>query len=504
MSLGKEPNTQYLTQAFDIVNGTINSVTENLETLNNLDVKGDLLVGDGAGPSYLSLPPFTPLFSPFSPLFEEFAEYSVLTIDDTISPNNITWKKPPVPPNNTNINSSLSTLSLTAGDSDKLVYFERNAGNINLPTTPTNGTNYEINCIGSISPKSAEVATVVDLSTNASTIVANYDFTGGPTANGAILVILIIPFVFVVDGVTLTAADNGKDILVKSQTNAYENGLYTINAIVGITVTLNRALNFASSTTVKSGDNISIRTGSVNNNTNWIITNPDPISPIGGQNNPGPNTNGELLTFVLNTPATVPNFTVELATTTDLDSNASISGTITYTATGGASTRGQITATLAVSDTFDVDGVTLSATENGTRILLKDQTSADQNGIWTTTVSGTSLTLDRSTDYDADGEAVSGDNVFITSGTVNYSLIYTLTNTATITLGGSSGSDLNFANIHLIKTNVVPTGGDTILAVNNVFTSSLWATKDTRFDIIYDATNGQWIVFPMNGPLLGS
>ena len=43
---------------------------------------------------------------------------------------------------------------------------------------------------------------------------------------------------------------------------------------------------------------------------------------------------------------------VKLASTTDLNSNGSISGSITYTSTGGASSRGQITATLSVSDTF--------------------------------------------------------------------------------------------------------------------------------------------------------
>jgi hypothetical protein len=65
---------------------------------------------------------------------------------------------------------------------------------------------------------------------------------------------------------------------------------------------------------------------------------------------------------------------VEVATaSTELVSNASISGTPVYSATGGTSTRGQITAVLAVSDTFTVDGVTLAAADDGARVLIKDE-----------------------------------------------------------------------------------------------------------------------------------
>ena len=45
----------------------------------------------------------------------------------------------------------------------------------------------------------------------------------------------------------------------------------------------------------------------------------------------------------------------KLAATDILDNNTSISGTPTYNNTGGSSSRGQITATLAVSDTFTVE-----------------------------------------------------------------------------------------------------------------------------------------------------
>ena len=133
---------------------------------------------------------------------------------------------------------------------------------------------------------------------------------------------------------------------------------------------------------------------------------------------------------------------VRLATTQDLDSNGSISGTITYNATGGTSSRGQITATLAVSDTFTIDSVNLGAAQDGTRILLKDQTTQSQNGIWVTTISGTSLTLDRATDFDQDVEVTAAAFTFVEEGTVNSDTGWVVTTNDPITIGGGSGSNI--------------------------------------------------------------
>ena len=87
-----------------------------------------------------------------------------------------------------------------------------------------------------------------------------------------------------------------------------------------------------------------------------------------------------------------------VATVSDLSGNSSISGAVTYNATGGTSTRGQITATLAVSNAFTIDNKTMSNSNNGARILVKNQSSGAQNGIWILTIAGTSLTLNRATD----------------------------------------------------------------------------------------------------------
>lgn len=145
---------------------------------------------------------------------------------------------------------------------------------------------------------------------------------------------------------------------------------------------------------------------------------------------------------------------VKVATTDALNDNASISGSITYNSTGGTSLRGQITGTLSVSDTFTIDGVTLSSADNGERILLKNEedtvTSPDgaRNGIWTVTISGTNLTLDRAVDFDEDAEVTRNVSVFASEGAQNSDFGFTLTNDgSSIIVGGVSGSPLSFKQV---------------------------------------------------------
>ncbi len=111
----------------------------------------------------------------------------------------------------------------------------------------------------------------------------------------------------------------------------------------------------------------------------------------------------------------------------------------TYAATGGASARGQLTLTSNL-----LDGITLLA---GDRVLLKNQSAPAVNGIWVVTTPGTGANgvWDRAADWDADGEVVGGTWVTVTSGTLNQSTAWRVTNTATIVVGGTTGTSVAFA-----------------------------------------------------------
>lgn len=112
--------------------------------------------------------------------------------------------------------------------------------------------------------------------------------------------------------------------------------------------------------------------------------------------------------------------------------------TVTYSATGGTSARGQIT---AAPDTLD--GVTLATND---RILLKNQANGAQNGIWvvSTLGSGANGVWDRATDFDADAEVTSGAFAFVEEGAINGDSGYVLATNNPITIGGASGTALTF------------------------------------------------------------
>ena len=96
-----------------------------------------------------------------------------------------------------------------------------------------------------------------------------------------------------------------------------------------------------------------------------------------------------------------------------------------------ASVRAASTGNLTLSGTQTIDGVVLVA---GDRVLVKDQTTGAQNGIYVVAASAWS----RATDADANAEVTSGMFTFVEEGTTNGSSGWVLTTTGTITVGTSS------------------------------------------------------------------
>lgn len=95
---------------------------------------------------------------------------------------------------------------------------------------------------------------------------------------------------------------------------------------------------------------------------------------------------------------------------------------------------------------LDVDGHNISV---GDRVLVKDQTSAFQNGIYLLTTKGdptSPFVLTRATDADnsPNGEVAYGDFVFVQNGTNNAGYGYILNTSGTITLGTTALSYVEF------------------------------------------------------------
>lgn len=102
-----------------------------------------------------------------------------------------------------------------------------------------------------------------------------------------------------------------------------------------------------------------------------------------------------------------------------------------------ASVKAATTANITLSNTQTVDGVALSV---GDRVLVKDQSTASQNGIYV--VASGSWTRASDADNNPGGEVTSGMFTFVELGTVNANCGFVLTTSDPITLGTT---DLSFA-----------------------------------------------------------
>jgi hypothetical protein len=141
-----------------------------------------------------------------------------------------------------------------------------------------------------------------------------------------------------------------------------------------------------------------------------------------------------------------------------------------------------------------IDGVTLSS---GDRVLVKDQSTASANGIYTYAGSGNSMT--RATDFDADAEVTSGAFVFIEEGTVNGDNGFVLTTDGSITVGTTNLAFAQFSGAGSI------TAGDALSKSGNTLDVNVddqtievsgdnlrlkGITQTATGDLIFGNTNG--------------
>lgn len=175
------------------------------------------------------------------------------------------------------------------------------------------------------------------------------------------------------------------------------------------------------------------------------------------------------------------------------------------------SVRAASTATGTLSSAFQngsvVDGVTLNT---GDRILLKNQTTGSENGIYVVNASGSPTRAD---DANSSSEVTAGLTVFVSEGTTNGNSSWSLTTDDTITLGTTdltftqvAGGALYTAGDGLTMSgsafNVV--AADTSLTVNadsvgvNISDASLEVSNGIR---VKHGTSGQVYIANSNGVL---
>jgi hypothetical protein len=159
-----------------------------------------------------------------------------------------------------------------------------------------------------------------------------------------------------------------------------------------------------------------------------------------------------------------------------------------------ASVRAATTANITLSGTQTIDGVSVIA---GDRVLVKDQTTGSQNGIYVCAAGAWS----RSTDADASAEVTSGLFTFVAEGTTNGDNGFVLTTNDPITVGTTaltftqfSGAGQITAGSGLTKSgNTLNVGAGTGITVNadDVQISATYAGQ-TSIVTVGTITTGAW------------
>jgi len=136
-----------------------------------------------------------------------------------------------------------------------------------------------------------------------------------------------------------------------------------------------------------------------------------------------------------------------------------------------AATTANITLASAVENGDTLDGVTLAT---GNRILVKNQTTKSENGIYIVAASGAPT---RATDYDSAGEVDAGDFIFVEAGTVNGKTGWVQTNVIT-TVGTDEIEFTQFSGAGTITagTNISVTGGQVSVINNPTFSGLVTAS----------------------------
>lgn len=149
-----------------------------------------------------------------------------------------------------------------------------------------------------------------------------------------------------------------------------------------------------------------------------------------------------------------------------------------------------------LEDGDTIDGVTLAT---GDRVLVKNQSTASENGIYVVVASGAAS---RSTDADSNAEVTAGMFTFVSEGSVNADSGWVLTTNDTITLGSTSlefaqfsGAGQVSAGDGLTKTgntlDVVGTADRITVNADSIDIASTYAGQ-TSIDTLGTISTGTW------------
>ena len=205
-----------------------------------------------------------------------------------------------------------------------------------------------------------------------------------------------------------------------------------------------------------------------------------------------PTTSLQLATkqYVDSTVSTVANTTYHTAVT------SATTAALTATYSNGTGGVGATLTNAGAQAAFSIDSYSPSATS---RVLVKDQASALQNGIYTVTTVGTGSTnwvLTRATDFNTVGTGPNyietGAAAYVSNGTLNGATSWVMNTSGTITVGSTA---LTWAQISSsgniqVTAPIIKTGNTLSLGTVGVTNGGTGLTSFTAYSLLYAPTTG--------------
>jgi hypothetical protein len=334
---------------------------------------------------------------------------------------------------NKTINLTSNTLVATSAQLAAAVTDETGSGSLVFATSPTLVTPVlgvasatTINKVAITAPATGSTLTIADGKTL--TASNTLTFTGTDTSSVAFGGGGTVAYV--ANKLSVFAATTSAELAGVISDETGSGSLVFSNSPTLVTPTLGAAL--ATSITATSG-NMTVNAAAGNNSVNLVPTGTGTVDVA-----------NKRITSVAeptqSTDAATKNYVDAVKTGLDPKDSVRVATTSALTATYSNGSSG-VGATLTNSGTqaaITIDSIVLSV---GERILVKDQASALQNGIYTVTTAGTASTnwvLTRSIDADQNPEVTPGAFTFVEEGTVNANNGFVCTATGTITIGTSN------------------------------------------------------------------
>jgi hypothetical protein len=362
---------------------------------------------------------------------------------------------------NKSISLGTNTLTGTSAQLAAAITDETGSGALVFATSPTLvtptlgvATATSINKVAITAPATGSTLTIADGKTL--TVSNSLTFTGTDTSSvnlssgGTVA--------YVANKLSVFASTTSAELAGVISDETGSGALVFATSPTLVTPTLGAAL--ATSITATSG-NMTVSAASGNNSVNLVPTGTGTVDVA-----------NKRITSVAeptqSSDAATKNYVDAVKTGLDPKDSVRIATTANLNATYANGTSG-VGATLTNSGTqaaFTVDSIVGVA---GDRVLVKDQTTALQNGLYTITTVGTASTnwvLTRTVDADQNSELTPGAFTFVEEGTVNGQNGYVCTNTGTITVGTSPITWVQFSGAgQIIAGDGLTKTGNTINAV---------------------------------------